>query len=183
MNYQTLRSTLPWINIFLAFLYLKQCLVPGNEADVLNLRLVAYIPFMYVLWFCSAFFWNLFTNEKGISKILPLVFIITLLLIPVVILFISKDIYFSLPIFLGVLEPLKNRYLYGSLETKQDSPKIFLLIASFILLCIAALVSSWIGLKHEEYLFGSLYYIFLFFFEYKWSKYFHGQEKEPTDVQ
>ena len=172
MNANILRTSLPWMNIFFSLLYLKQCLFPGNEAEVLNLKLVAYIPFMYVLWFCSAFFWNLFVNEKGLLKIFPSIFIIALLLIPVVILFISKDIYFSLPILLGVLEPLKNRFLYRSLETKQDSPKIFLLIASFILLFISALVSSWVGLRNEEYLFGFLYYLFLFFFEYKWINYF-----------
>lgn len=181
MNYNLLRVALPWANIFLSILYLKQCLLPGREAEVLSLRFVAYIPFMYVLWFCSTFFWHLFTNEKGVSKLLPAIFVVALLLVPVVILFISKDIYFSLPIFLGVLEPLKNKYLYGSLETKDDPSKILLLTVSFVLLFIAALVSSWTGLQHEEYLFGFLYYLFLFFFEYKWRRYFQSRDKEPAD--
>lgn len=177
MNGRLLQYSLPWMNIFFSFLYLKQCFLPGSEAEVLNLQLVAYIPFMFLLWFCSAFFWNLFTNEKGISKIFPTVFIIALLLVPVGILFVSKDIYFSLPILLAVLEPLKNKYLYKSVETKIDSTKIFLLIASFILLFLAALLSSLIGLKHEEYLFGFVYYLFLFFFDYKWITYFQSDKE------
>ena len=178
-----LRSSLPWANVFFAILYLKQCFFPGQEAEVLNLRLVAYIPFMYVLWFCSTFFWHLFTNEKGISKIVPAIFVVALLLVPVVILLISKDIYFSLPIFLGILEPLKNRYLYGSMETKDDSPRFLLLIVSFVLLFVAALFSLWVGLEHEEYLFGFLYYLFLFFFEYRWRKYFQSRSNESAGPQ
>ena len=134
MNTITIRHALPWMNIFFALLYLKECIIPGKEADALHLQMVAYLPFMYVLWFCSAFFWNLFTKEKGLSRIFATIFIIVLLSVPVGILLVSKDVFFSLPILVAVLEPLKNRFLFGSLETSLDSPKIFLLIASFVLL-------------------------------------------------
>jgi len=171
MGINLLRNTLPWMNILLSILYLKQCFFLGDEAKVLNLQMVAYIPFMHLLWFCSLFFWSLWVNEKGYSKLFPTIFVIALILVPVGVLFISKDIYFSLPIFIGVLEPLKNRLLYKNVENKQDSSRIFLLIASFILLFISALVSSWIGLKNEIFLFGFLYYLFLFFFESRWAKF------------
>jgi len=178
MNTITIRHVLPWMNIFFALLYLKEYIIPGKEADVLHLKMVAYIPFMYVLWFCSAFFWNLFTKEKGLSRIFPTIFIIVLLSVPVGILLVSKDVFFSLPVLVAVLEPLKNRFLFGSLETSLDSPKIFLLIASFVLLFAAALLSFWIGLQHEEYFFGFLYYLFLFFFETRWVKYIIGDQPQ-----
>lgn len=119
MNINWLRASLPWMNILFSILYLKQVFLPGNEAQELNLGLVSYVPFMHLLWFCSSFFWNLFVNDKGFSKIFPSIFIIALVSVPIIILFISKDVYFSLPIFIGVLEPLKNKYLYKSLETKR----------------------------------------------------------------
>lgn len=181
MTVNLLRTTLPWMNILLSLLYLKQCFFPGDEAKVLNLQMVVYIPFMHLLWFCSLFFWNLWINEKGYSKLFPTIFVIALILVPVGILFISKDIYFSLPIFIGVFEPLKNKFLYKNLENKRDSSRIFLLIASFILLFISALVSSWIGVKKEIFLFGFLYYLFLFFFETRWFKFLITEKS--TDVR
>lgn len=168
MNANLLRF-LPWSNILFSLLYLKQCFYPGVEAKVLNLQLVAYVPFMHLLWFCSVFLWTLFVNEKGYSKIFPSVFILALVFTPVVILFVSKDIYFSLPIFLGILEPLKKKYLYKTLETREDASRIFILIGSFVLLFISALLSSWLGQKEEIYIFGFLYYLFVFLFESRWA--------------
>lgn len=159
--------TSPWLNLVFSLIYLKECIVIGEEAKLLNLGTVVYIPFMLLLWFCSIYFWTLFLNEKGNSKIFTTVFMIALFFVPICVLIFSKNIYFSLPIFWGILEPLKNKYLHGSFETKDDLQKFFILAGSFVLLFLSGIVSHWFGIEQEEYLFGALYYAFLFYFDFK----------------
>lgn len=165
-----LRSSSPWIYLLLALLYLKQCFLIGPEFYTLKLDFVLYTPFMQLFWFLSLYFWFLFINEKGISKIFFSIFLIALIFVPIFILFLTQDILFSLPIFIAAIQPIINNRLNGEMESNTDFFNFMVMIVGIILLVISAILTKWLHLSEKSLLFGTFYYLFLFLFEFKFKR-------------
>lgn len=151
----------------MALLYLKQCFFTGREFYALKLDFVLYTPFMQLFWFLSLYFWFSFVNEKGTGKIFFSVFLIALIFVPILILFITQDILFSLPIFIAAIQPIINNHLNGEVESNTDFFNFIVMIAGIVLLVISAILTKWFHLSEKSFLFGTFYYLFLFLFEFR----------------
>ncbi len=150
----------------MAFLYIKQLFYKGEEYSFLRLDYILYTPFILLLWFYCLYFWFARINAEDLTdKILFSIFLFAGLIIPVFVLVITKDISFSFPLFINVFEPLKNKLLYGNVESRKDIPNFIILIASLLLLFISVGLSILFNIQDKSLLYGFFYYSFLFYFE------------------
>lgn len=152
----------------MALVYIKQLFSKGDEYNFLKLDYILYTPFIMLLWFYCLYFWHARVNADDFtSKIMFSIFLLAGLIIPVFVFIITKDISFSFPLLINAFEPLKNKLLYGNVESKKDLPNFIILIVSILLLFISVGISMLFNIQDKSLLYGFLYYIFLFYFEIK----------------
>lgn len=162
------KTSTKWTHALMSLIYFKQFFSIGEECKLLNLEYILYSPFIMLLWMYCFYFWSARINAEDLTdKIMFSIFLFVGLCIPLLVFLITKNISLALPLIIISLEPIKNKILYGKIETKSYLPNTIILLASLVIFLISGGISLLFNLKDFSILYGFLYYSFFFYFEQK----------------